>query len=53
MPKKPTGRVSMLTKFLRSCIEIMKDETALSTLYDMIDHYTRGRETPIAQSVVN
>jgi hypothetical protein len=31
----------------------MKDETALNTLYDMIDHCTQGRETPIAQRVVN
>jgi hypothetical protein len=31
----------------------MKDETALSMLYDMIDHCTQGRKTPIAQRVVN
>jgi hypothetical protein len=40
VPEKPTGKVSTLTKFLRSCVEIMKDETVLSTLYDMIDHCT-------------
>jgi hypothetical protein len=53
VPEKPTGKVSMLTKFIRSCVELMKDETALSTLYDMIDHCTRGRETPITQRMVN
>jgi hypothetical protein len=31
----------------------MKDETTLSTLYDMISHCTRGRETPITQRMVN
>jgi hypothetical protein len=31
----------------------MKDEVALKTLYEMIDHCTQERETPIAQRVVN
>jgi hypothetical protein len=53
VPKKPTEKVSTLTKFLRSYVDLMKHETKLSTLYDMIDHCTRGRETPIAQRVVN
>jgi len=51
--EKPNGKVSMLTKFLIICVEIMKDETMLSTLYDMISHYTRGRESHIAQRMVN
>jgi hypothetical protein len=51
--EKPTGRVRKLTKFLRSCVEIVKYENVLSTLYEMIDHCTRGRETLIAQRVVN
>jgi hypothetical protein len=53
MPEKPTGKVSTLTKFLRNCVEIIKDEVVLSTLYDMIDHCTRGRETLVAQRMVN
>jgi hypothetical protein len=31
----------------------MKDETTLSTLYDMIYHFTQGKENPIAQRMVN
>jgi hypothetical protein len=38
--KKLIGRVSTLTKFLRSCVELMKDKIVMSTLYDMIDHCT-------------
>jgi hypothetical protein len=53
MPEKPTGKVNMLTEFLRNCVELIKDEVVLSTLYDMIDHCTRGRETPVAQKMVN
>jgi hypothetical protein len=53
MPKKPTGKVNMLTKFLRNCVEIIKNEVVLSTLYDMIDHYTRGMETLVTQRMVN
>jgi hypothetical protein len=37
---KPNGKVSTLTKFLRTCVEIMKDEIVLSKIYDMIDHCT-------------
>jgi hypothetical protein len=53
MSEKPTRKVIMLTKLQKSCVELAKDVTVLSTLYDMIDHYTRGRETPIAQRMVN
>jgi hypothetical protein len=38
---------------LRSFIEIIKDETTSNTLYEMIDHCTHERETPIVQRVVN
>jgi hypothetical protein len=31
----------------------MKDRNALSMLYNMIDHYTKGRDTPVAQRMVN
>jgi hypothetical protein len=53
VPENPIGKVSTLIKFLRICVELMKYETMLSTLYDMIGHCTRGMETPIAQRVVN
>jgi hypothetical protein len=38
MPEKPLGRISTLREFLRSCVELMKDETVLNALYEMIDH---------------
>jgi hypothetical protein len=53
IPEKPTEKVITLIELLRSCVEIMKDETTLSTLYDMIDESTRGKETPIIQRMVN
>jgi hypothetical protein len=53
MPEKPLGKVSTLREFLRSCVEIMKDETALNELYEMIDHCMQGRETPITLRIVN
>jgi hypothetical protein len=53
MPEKPLGKVSTLREFLRSCVELMKDETVLNALYEMIDHCTQEREIPIAQRVVN
>jgi hypothetical protein len=53
MPENPTGKLSTLTKLLRNCVEIIKVEVALSTLYDMINHCTRGRETPTTQRMVN
>jgi hypothetical protein len=40
-------------KFLKSCVELMKDRTMLSMLYNMIDHCTKGRDTPVAQRMVN
>jgi hypothetical protein len=53
VPEKPIGKVGTLREFLRSCVELMKYEIALSTLCDMIDHCTQGRETHIAQRMVN
>ena len=51
--EKPTQKVSTLKEFLRSFIEIMKDETVFNELYEIIDHCMQGRETSIAQRVVN
>jgi len=41
------GKVSTLRELLRSCTEIMKDETVLNAIYEMIDPCTQERETPI------
>jgi hypothetical protein len=38
--EKPNGKVRTLTEFLRSCLETMKDEIVIITLYEMIDHCT-------------
>jgi hypothetical protein len=53
MPENPTGKVSTLTKLLINCVEIIKDEVVMSKLYDIIDHYIRGRKNPAAQRMVN
>jgi hypothetical protein len=45
--------VNTLREFLISFIELMKYETALNTLYEIMDHCTQDRETTIAQRVVN
>jgi hypothetical protein len=50
---KPMVEVSTLTKFLKSCVELMKDRTVIHTLYDMIDQCKKGRETPIMQRMVS
>jgi hypothetical protein len=53
IPKKPLRKESTLREFLRSCVEMMKDETVLNALYKIIDHCMKGRENIIAQRVVN
>jgi hypothetical protein len=50
VPENLMVKVSTLMEFLRNCVELMKDGTVLSTLYDMIDHCTKGRETPITNN---
>jgi hypothetical protein len=42
-----------LTDLLNIFVELMKDRTALSMLYNMIDHCTKGRDTPVTQIMVN
>jgi len=44
MPEKPLGKVSNLREFMRSCVELMKDEIALNALCEMIDHCVQERE---------
>jgi hypothetical protein len=53
VPKKSSAQVSTLTEFLKSYVELMRDKTALSMLYNMIDHCTKGRDTTVAQRMVS
>ena len=53
MSEKPIWKVSNIREFLRSCIELIKDETTLNALYEMIDHYVQEREILIAERVEN
>jgi hypothetical protein len=53
IPENPLEKVSTLREFLRSCVELMKDETVLNALCEMIDHCAQEREIPTAQRVVN
>jgi hypothetical protein len=53
VPKKSSVQVSTLTELLKSCLELMKDRTAIIILYNMIDHYTKGRDTLVTQQMVN
>jgi hypothetical protein len=47
VPEKPTGKVSTLRELLRSCVDMMKDETMMNELYEIINHCMQGRETTI------
>jgi hypothetical protein len=51
--KKLFEKESNLRECLRSCIELMKDESALNELCEMIDHCAQEREIHAAQRVVN
>jgi hypothetical protein len=53
MPKKPLDKVSTLREFIRSCVELMKDDIGLNTLCEMIDHFMQERKVPSAHRVVN
>jgi len=39
MLEKPLGNVSNLIEFLISCVELMKYETLLNVINEMIDHF--------------
>jgi hypothetical protein len=44
--ERQVDKVSTLNSFLKSCLELMKDESALSMLHGMIDHcHPRERDT--------
>jgi hypothetical protein len=38
VPNNPTRKISTLREFMIICIEIMKDETTLNALYEILDH---------------
>jgi 2-polyprenyl-3-methyl-5-hydroxy-6-metoxy-1,4-benzoquinol methylase len=44
IPENMLEKVSTIREFIRSCVELMKDETVLNALCEMIDHCTRERE---------
>jgi hypothetical protein len=46
-------KVSTLRSFLKSCLELMKDETVLNTLHEIIDQCAQDKETPIVQQEIN
>jgi hypothetical protein len=50
--KKQAEKVSIFQSFLRSCLELMKYESSLSSLCRMIDHCAQEKEKPIAHRVV-
>jgi hypothetical protein len=43
VPERPTRKVITLREFLGICIELMKHETVLNSLYEMINHCTKVR----------
>jgi hypothetical protein len=49
MTERTIEKVSTLKSFLKSCLELMKDETALNALHGMIDQCTQDKEAPSAQ----
>jgi hypothetical protein len=51
--ERKVEKVSTLKSFLKSCLELMKDETTLSMLHGMIDHCMQDREEVVAQQEVN
>jgi hypothetical protein len=51
--KSKVEKVSTLKRFLRSCLELMKDESALSILCGMIDHCAQEKEIHVTHQAVN
>jgi hypothetical protein len=53
VPERATGKVITLREFLIICVDLVRDETELNALYEMIDHCKQGMENPMTQRVVN
>jgi hypothetical protein len=52
-PERPLEKVSPLKEFLKSCLALMKYETALNALCIMIYHCMKEREFHTMQRVLN
>jgi tRNA(Ser,Leu) C12 N-acetylase TAN1 len=53
IPQNMLEKLSTLREFLRSFIELIKYETTLSELCEMIDHCAQERKIPTTHTVVN
>jgi hypothetical protein len=53
IPEKSVEKISTLREFLRSCVELIKYETKLNALCEMIDHCAQEMEIPTTHRVVN
>jgi hypothetical protein len=51
--KNKSKKVRTLQSFLRSCLELMKDEPTLSSLHGMTHYSSHEKEKPIAHIMVN
>jgi hypothetical protein len=51
--ERKVEKVSTLKYFLRSCLELMKDESSLSMLHGMIDHCSQEKEIHVTHREVN
>jgi hypothetical protein len=47
--ERKVEKESTLKSFLKSCLELMKDETTLNMLHGMIDQCTQDKEALVAQ----
>jgi hypothetical protein len=53
MTERTIEKESILESFLKSFLELMKDETTLNALCRMIDQCTEVKESPSAQRAIN
>jgi hypothetical protein len=53
IPDRIVEKVNTLKEFLKSCLELMQDETTLNTLCRMIDHLAPDKEIPTKQKAMN
>ena len=53
IPERPLEKVIPLKEFMKICLALMKDETALNALCKIIDHCMQYREFLTTHTVVN
>jgi hypothetical protein len=51
--ERPVEKVGTLKIFLKSCLELIKDETALNEFHRMIHQCAQDKEALVAQRAVN